>query len=307
VGTNQELIVYDISNPAAPVQGSVIAAPAVALALAGNYLYAAGGTATSPLLLVYDVSDNARPTLQRRIPVLSPIYSLAVGTGWLAAAMGNVGVQIYSLQAPAAPAAVWRGGYIVWSVAASGHMLYLAADTTGLEIMDVSNLQQPALVGADFLSLAQLELGTSATGVFWDPRGIAWVSLDWDGMLYGVDVRNPAQPRLIAQFVTGTGMVSGPQGVAASAGLLLLAGNDLAADTSVPVNLGLTDAVQPLPGQVLPDRYTDSVRVAHLRQGRDSFKARALRGEFDRPEMQPSSRPYRAERPRRIAAPARAQ
>jgi hypothetical protein len=70
----------------------------------------------------------------------------------------------------------------------------------------------------------------------------------------------------------------GCENTAVRNGLLIVAGNDAALDTSTSQNVGLYEVQQPEPWQVLPDRFNAAPPLAAVRIDRaEPVKARALR------------------------------
>ena len=83
VGTDAELIVYDIGSPASPTLKATIQIPAISLAISGNYLYVGSFAGKNPLLIVYDISDpgNPRQSGQAFLPSLAYGMTAQAG-GW---------------------------------------------------------------------------------------------------------------------------------------------------------------------------------------------------------------------------------
>jgi hypothetical protein len=156
----------------------------------------------------------------------------------------------------------WSGTF--WAVTGSGNVLYVANDQAGLLILDLSQPRDPHILSTTSLAAGDETLGEyfpKAFGVTLDPRGIAWLCTEKDGRVYGLDVRNPRQPRHISEFATQTGVYPA-ENTAVANGLLIVAGNDAAFDTSTSQNVGLYEVEQTYPGQVLPDRFNDTPHVA---------------------------------------------
>jgi hypothetical protein len=254
VGAESELIVYDISSPASPVLVTAIPTPAFSFALNGNYLYA--GNPATQVLVIYDVSNPGNPRQIGSMPLPDYAFGLATQPGWLAVALGESGMGLYSLGNPAAPVPASQGPGTFWGFAGSGNYLYGAADIVGLEVFDVTNLQNPMEIGTAPLAAGDELPGDVypfALAVSLDPRGIAWVCTSKDGRVYGIDIRNPNRPRHIAEFTTDLG--SNPvENAPVAGGVLFAAGNDAAFEVTTPQNVGLYLVDQSAPGEVLPDR-----------------------------------------------------
>ena len=74
-----------------------------------------------------------------------------------------------------------------------GKIAYVAADNSGLKIIDISNPNSPKLIGG-------YTTGGSAMGV--QVIGNRAYIADYDGGLKIIDVSNPAAPKLIGKYVT---------------------------------------------------------------------------------------------------------
>jgi hypothetical protein len=268
VGTDAELVVYDIGTPAAPAESIVIPAPAISLALVGNYLYAGSNSGANKSLLVYDVSNPGSPKLVNTVSLPDFAYGATAQPGWLALALGKSGLYIYSLVNPAAPVLQNPLTGTYWGLASDHNLLYAAADNQGLVIYDLSNLMSPNLVSQTAISAGNELLGDdfpTALAVSIESRGISWLCTAKDGRVYGLDVRDPMHPRHIAEMTTGMGEYISANTYAWN-NLLFVAGNDAAFDVATPQNVGLYDVPQTAPGQVLPDRYNDLAPVAQQKR-----------------------------------------
>ena len=305
VGTDTELIVYDINSPTAPVQGAVLPAPAISLALLGNYLYAGSNSAKNTVLLVYDVSDAALPQLVNSIALPDFAYGIAAQSGWLAVALGKKGLSVYSLANPATPSLAAHLSGTFWGVAGDRTWLYAAAASQGFFIFDLSNLKNPVVVSQTPLAVGNELSGNSyptALAVSLDSRGIAWVSSGKEGRVYGLDVRVPGRPRHVAEVTTGAGVtVYSAAATAELNGRLYVAGNDAAFDVVTPQNVGLWEIPQSAPWQVLPDRSNDTPPVAQSEPPlSESLKSRVLHGREDNEQSAVDRRirrTFRAPRP----------
>lgn len=288
VGTDAELIVYDITSPSRPVELRALPSPAVSLAVLGRFLYVGSNEGSSTRLLIYDISDPALPRLANSLPLPDFAYSLAAQPGWLAVATGKQGLRLYSLAQPEAPAVASTLSYWVWGVAGNRNTLYAAADSAGLAIFDVTRLTSPAVV-----SVTDLGSGVETFGAFYpnamsvslDERGIAWLTTTKDHRVYGLDVRTRSNPRHVFEFQMGIGIGSAPN-AAAWNGTLVIGGDVAAFDTTHAQNIGLYQADHSDPYSVLPPR--ESERAANAKANDDEVlppKARALRRMEGRPSV----------------------
>lgn len=303
VGTDTELIVYDVSVPTAPVERYVVPAPAISMAVQGHYLFTGSQDGTQKTLVVYDISAPERPTRVGTVPLRDWAYGLAAGTGWLWVAVGQNGYGVYSTGNPAAPSPLFDGQTSAWDAVALGNLAYVAADEAGLQIFDMNTPSAPRMLSETSLAAGfetQFSGYPNALSVTLDDRGIAWLATSREGRVVGVDVRFPEAPRPIAVANTSSGytMLDAVAAVAVD-NRLIIAGNDAAFDVARPQNLGLYQVPQTQPGQVLPDRYNDLPPVTQrVRPGPLPWKARYLSGDHRLREADTTGeRPFRAERP----------
>jgi hypothetical protein len=169
---DNHLLVFDISQPTIPVQGSSILLPSVAdrMAISGNLLLVADDVGG---LLLFNIATPAHPALLSQL---------------------------------ALPGAVGAAG----DIAVDGNLVLLAAADAGLLVVDISNPAAPALLGQAKLDLPQFYGGPgtpvlAATIAVHD--SIAYVgALQNNATLFGFDYRQPAHPRLasLASYAFGT-------------------------------------------------------------------------------------------------------
>ncbi|MGJ5820197.1 LVIVD repeat-containing protein [Paludibaculum fermentans] len=303
VGTDTELIVYDVSVPTAPVERYVVPAPAISMAVQGHYLYAGSQDGPRKTLVVYDISAPERPQRVGTVALKDWAYGLAAGPGWLWVALGQNGYEVYSTVNPAAPSPLFETHTTAWDAAAVGNLAYVAADGAGLQILDMTNPSAPRLLSETSLAAgfeAHLQDYPNALSVTLDERGVAWLATSREGRVVGVDVRRPEAPRPIAVANTSQGYtILEAMAAVAVDNRLIIAGNDAAFDVARPQNLGLYQVPQTQPGEVLPDRFGDLPPVTQsMRPGPLPWKARYLNGDQRLRETETTgARPFRAERP----------
>jgi uncharacterized protein (TIGR03437 family) len=264
IGTDTETIIYDVSNPASPVEVKVIPAPSVSFALSGKYLYAGSYTESDERILIYDVSDPGNPKETGSLAQPDFAYGLSVQNGLLAAALGESGLSLYSIANPLNPALIEQMYWETWGVKFSNNLLFVAAATTGLIIYDVTDPLNPALLSQSYLKIGnEMEMTPSALCVTLDDRGIAFVGSAFkDGRVYGFDIREPRRPRHIFEAPLGPGLYGYAEDTAVWNNRLFIAGANAAYDILMPQNVGLYEALQTYPGAVLPDRYNDQPPLA---------------------------------------------
>jgi hypothetical protein len=273
VGTDAELLVYDLSVPSRPVFVTSVALPSISLAISGNYLYAGAVDGKLAALVVFDVSNPASPREIGSTALPGLAYGVTVQPGWLAVAMGAQGMNIYSLVSPAAPVQIYQVGLPTWDVAGAGNLLYSASDATGLAIWNMATPANPLIVSTT-------PIDGPAYTVSLDPRGIAWLCSGTNGVVDGLDIRQPSSPREVTEIVTGAGLYS-ESAAAVWNSQLFVAGVNLALDVTAPVNVGISQVDQTYPGEVQPDRVNDQAPVAQTKPASgESPKAKALRLRF---------------------------
>ncbi|MBN9660668.1 MAG: hypothetical protein J0H49_20930 [Acidobacteria bacterium] len=303
VGTDTELIVYDIRVPTAPVELFVVPAPAISITVQGHYLYTGSQDGAQKTLVVYDISVPERPQRIRTVALRDWAYGLAAGPGWLWVALGQNGYAVYSIVNPAAPSPLFDGQSTAWDAAARGNLAYVAADGAGLRILDMTDPSAPRLLSETSLA-AGFEAHTQdfpyALSVTLDDRGMAWLTTSREGRVVGVDIRRPEAPRPIAVANTSAGVtIMEAMAAVAVDGRLIISGNDAAFDVARPQNLGLYQVPQTQPGEVLPDRFFDLPPVTQSAQPEPlPWKARHLNGDQRLREIETmGARPFRAEGP----------
>ena len=135
------VILFDISNPANPVQITTIEVNnAWAVALLDDYAY----IASNDEILVVDVSDINLPTLLTTIPTGNAVKDVAIEYGFLYAALGSDGVDIYSLDDPINPQnlANYNTTTMAHRIAPMDNYMVAVADWDDVEVLewDGSNL-----------------------------------------------------------------------------------------------------------------------------------------------------------------------
>jgi len=183
------LLIFDVSDPAAPVQLADLATPVDAfdVAVSGAYAYVADIDAG---LLVVDVSNPAAPVQTGAVLMIDSdfIYCVFV-SGHYVYATGNTTLYIIDVANPAVPA-------VVGSLATSGythhcgmkdHYLYVANHDAGVLIVDVSNPASPVAAGSiPGFGSAQ---GIAVSG------NLLFVVDYWDSTLSVFDISSPTSPR----------------------------------------------------------------------------------------------------------------
>jgi VCBS repeat-containing protein len=173
---NHAVRVLDVANPADPTLVSSIITPSEAgpgspdqLAISGHYLYVAD---FSPGIDIVDISDPTHPSIVTTFSNLrhSPPFNIGPGI-------------------TVAPDAM----------AVSGQYLYVADQTTGLYILNISNPASPVLVGS-YDPGAATNHANNYTGV--QVEGNFAYVVDATGNLIELNVSNPTTPMLVGSVST---------------------------------------------------------------------------------------------------------
>ncbi len=126
---------YDISNPAAPVDGGETPGFSTGnegFAINGNYAYVPDGD----MLRLFDISSLATPTEVGSVTVGGYGYTAAISGSYAYFAGDDKGLRVVDVSDPANPTEVgyYDGAEISRSVAASGAYVYAAERTDGLSV-----------------------------------------------------------------------------------------------------------------------------------------------------------------------------
>ncbi len=192
------LQVIDISDPAAPVRvgGCDTAAYANGVAVDGDYVYLVdyqrGPVTVDGGLYVIDVTDPTDPQITGSHLMSSPAsLDVAVAGDYAYVAAAHLGLQVFSIADPAAPALVggYSDGNYPLRVAVFGDYAYVGDSNTGLDIVDVTtDPENPSLVGT--CAIPGNARGVYLTGDY------AFVAGE-DAGLQVIRVTNPAAPVII--------------------------------------------------------------------------------------------------------------
>lgn len=208
------LRVFDVSNPAAPVEVGSYQTPgqAESVAIMGHYAYLAD---RSNGLYVIDVADPAHPALVQVLPASGNARCVTIEGHYayllqVSSSGGTVFLKIYDTSDPANP--IYAGEHWLQNsygppavIAVVGTTAYVAA--SGLYILDVAD---PANV-TELGSYEPPAFGCRDVAV---ADGYAYVvvptTTTYDFWLYVVDVHNPADPVEVGTFPVAGHLHSGP-------------------------------------------------------------------------------------------------
>ncbi len=203
VGTDQSLLVVDVSNPASPTQINSLTGAVNALAISANFLYA--GTQDGHLI-TYNVSQPSSPVqVSSQALPMAPVV-MRTGNNLLFIADNTSGLLIYSLANPGSPAALsqFPSGTAVGDLALDGNLALLATADQGMVIVDVTNPAQPAQVGQAIVPAYGFTTASATVDGITLNNKVAYVGTWADGgNIYGYDYSTPAHPRMVSIMPEG--------------------------------------------------------------------------------------------------------
>ncbi|MFH0873497.1 MAG: hypothetical protein V1846_01505 [Candidatus Komeilibacteria bacterium] len=183
------LLVYSLANPAQPslVGKTVNSQGGTGLGVYGHYAYSANGTTA---LDVINVTNPASPQFVRTVTVGASAYGVVktIASGSILYVLTSSGLYSFDISRPDNPLAISsiaQGGKDLFI---QGKYAYVARDSSGFRIVDISNPAGLTLSGSYTVSSHQ------ATKVIVRDK-IAYVL--FDSAIYALDVSNPASPTLI--------------------------------------------------------------------------------------------------------------
>jgi hypothetical protein len=146
VGTSTELLVLDVSNPAAPAKVASLPIPTSTLVRVGNELY--DGTMDRRLVVI-DVANPASPVVRTSINLAAFPVTMQANGPLLLIAADTAGLLVYSISNPFTPVRLsqYRPSSAVEGVALDGNLALLAATDGGFVIADLTNPAAPKLAG----------------------------------------------------------------------------------------------------------------------------------------------------------------
>ncbi|WP_147073278.1 DUF4347 domain-containing protein, partial [Microcystis aeruginosa] len=191
------LQIIDISNPTNPtlISNYDTYSGAYGVEVVGNYAYVVSGGGVG--LEIIDISNSTNPTFISFNPDVVADDLEVVGN--YAYVGGKIGLAIIDISNPAYP------NFIVYSIVnysnvsdvqVVGNYAYLASDNGGLQIIDISNPENPTLKG-----------NYDTPGIASDVEVVgnyAYVADGWDGGLQIIDISNPTNPIFIGNYDTNS-------------------------------------------------------------------------------------------------------
>ncbi|MDP8240282.1 MAG: T9SS type A sorting domain-containing protein [Candidatus Hatepunaea meridiana] len=192
--SNDELFVYDISEPENPDQVGNLDLPensAGYLSVSENIV----GIASDSVLSIIDVSDPESPELESQSDLRICPTDIDVSGNLVGLTNISPGLQLVDVTDPSEPDIIgsYCGSGRALDITVSGELVYLAAGVAGLKVIDISDLEAPDEVACfDDIS------GANAITV---SDGKAYIA-DGDSNLSVIDIRDPDNLSLLAQIET---------------------------------------------------------------------------------------------------------
>jgi hypothetical protein len=162
----------------------------------GNYAYLAmAGTGSTGLLQVINIEDPQNPITNGSLVLPASARSVFISGNRAYVACDSAGLQVCDLSNPAEPVLLWALGAQANDVVVSGQYAYVAAGSRGLEVFDVSSSANTTAIAA----VTNFNAGKALK----IQGNYAYVA-DVAGSLNVVDVENPAVPRWVTNCAADT-------------------------------------------------------------------------------------------------------
>lgn len=176
-GSEQGLVVMDISNPDAPlVLTRIPTSPLVDIRQAGGFLYV---LESGQGLRIYDLDDPEDPAPRGFVAVPTQLSYLAVQGTYAYVADGTANLTVVDITNPDAPAVVQTHPGVFEEIEIANGRLYACAGDGGFRVYDLANPEIPSLIGSlpmpgtcrnldvygDFIHLANDTAGVSVVKV----------------------------------------------------------------------------------------------------------------------------------------------
>lgn len=187
--------IIDVKNPNHPIQLSEKKFPSYSesISLLGNYAILANGSAG---LRIIDISNPKSPTETGHLDTPGYAYKVTLSENRIFLADGKSGLRIYELKnGKPIELGHYQGGsayFSVFDVAIQDQYAYLAANSDGVHIVDISNPNRPVKVG-------QFSVNRQAKSVQVTKNTLYLGTIDG---IETLNIINPIQPKRIEQYDT---------------------------------------------------------------------------------------------------------
>lgn len=205
-GSNPDLIVLNISNPATPVQvGSLdLTGTLVNIAVSGSYAYITSNDNSAELLIV-DISNPASPSLSGKYDASGNTDGRGVFVSGTTVYMGRVNngstdeFLIVNASNPAIPTLVGslNTGSDANEIVVIGNYAYIASgdNSQELQVISISNPSVPTLSGS-------LNISGNTDALTIDGFG-STIVIGQGSLLYVVNISTPSSPSVLGSINTG--------------------------------------------------------------------------------------------------------
>ncbi len=195
---SNNMMVFDVSNPAAP---SLIATIATgdsprAVAVAGSHAYVVNNNNDN--MMVFNISDPTAPSLSATIATGdSPQDVTVAGNHAYVVSFNTDDLMVFDISNPTTPinSATIAVGSSPRAVAVAGDYAYVVGQSGDMDVIDISNPAAP-------ISITYIATGTAPNSVAVSGN-YAYVLNYFSNNMAVVDLSNPAAPSISATIATG--------------------------------------------------------------------------------------------------------
>ena len=196
LGVGQQLVVFDVTDPRAPVQVAEVKELGDSvqdIQVIGDLAFIATGTTG---LHIIDVSNPAQPVKISSSKTPGMVTGVYVADGYAFLTAGGAGLLILDISDPANPAAVALSRTHAWdtNVFVSDGYAYVASGEEGVRIVDIADPTKPLTIG-------RIQTPNDANGLFVDDDHIFIAA--GSGGLQIVNISDPFNPQQVAVVDTG--------------------------------------------------------------------------------------------------------
>ncbi|MBK8904573.1 MAG: hypothetical protein IPM53_25570 [Anaerolineaceae bacterium] len=187
---NGGLYIFDVSNPATPVEVGKYSTtnPVFSVMVVGNFAYTANGQGGLRLIDIHDPTLPAEISFQN----IGGSAQNAAVDGSIAYVADDQFLRLVDVSNPASPVELGSIPSLAWSVEIVGHFAFVTGGGGGLQIIDVTNPETPIKI-VDYGRWQDPSLGVIVK------ENIAYV-IGEDGRLRLFDVSDPGSPTDLGKY-----------------------------------------------------------------------------------------------------------
>ncbi len=170
------------------------------VAVAGNYAYA--GTALSGVIAVFDISDPANPAYVASGSVGAELWFFSIAVEGNVAFLGECAeMYLVDITNPLDPVLIsyCQLTQQIYDIAIEGDHAYLACEYDGLQVVDISDLSNPVMVGS--ADTPEWAFGVDVAGDLAYVTDMA-VTGGEGGVVTAFDVTDPTNPVFVGEHLT---------------------------------------------------------------------------------------------------------